>query len=75
VAGSAAYVDDLREPAGTLHVAVGSATSARGVVGCIDLLGLPNAAVTVQVRRIVRQAPGVVAALTAADIAFPARTT
>jgi hypothetical protein len=37
VAGSAAYVDDLREPAGTLYVAVGGATPARGVVACIDL--------------------------------------
>jgi xanthine dehydrogenase large subunit len=55
VAGSAAYVDDLREPAGMLHVAVGGAPSARGVIARIDLDA-------------VKAAPGVVAVLTAADI-------
>jgi xanthine dehydrogenase large subunit len=55
VTGSAAYVDDLREPAGTLHVAVGGAPAAQGVITRIDLDA-------------VRQAPGVVAVLTAADI-------
>jgi xanthine dehydrogenase large subunit len=55
VAGSAAYVDDLPAPAGTLHVAVGGAPSARGVIADLDLDA-------------VRQAPGVVAVLTAADV-------
>jgi xanthine dehydrogenase large subunit len=55
VTGSAHYVDDLREPAGTLHVAVGGAPAARGRIVRLDL----DAA---------RAAPGVVAVLTAADI-------
>jgi xanthine dehydrogenase large subunit len=55
VNGSASYVDDLREPSGTLHVAVGGAPVARGKVKRIDLAE-------------VRAAPGVVAVLTAADI-------
>src|ERR1700746_1890042 len=55
VRGSALYVDDIREPAGTLHLAVGGAPAARGPVETLD----PAA---------VRNAPGVVAVLTAADI-------
>jgi xanthine dehydrogenase large subunit len=55
VTGSACYVDDLREPAGTLHIAVGGAPAARGGITRIDLDA-------------VRAAPGVVAVLTAADI-------
>lgn len=55
VNGSASYVDDLREPVGTLHLAVGGAPVARGKIKNIDLSG-------------VRAAPGVVAVLTAADI-------
>jgi xanthine dehydrogenase large subunit len=55
VAGSALYVDDLREPAGTLHMAVGGAPAARGRIRSIDLDA-------------VKRAPGVVAVLTAADI-------
>src|SRR5712671_6210393 len=55
VAGSALYVDDLREPAGTLHIAVGGAPAARGRITRIDLDA-------------VRCAPGVIAVLTAADI-------
>jgi xanthine dehydrogenase large subunit len=55
VAGSALYVDDLREPAGTLHIAVGGAPAARGRITRIDLDA-------------VKSAPGVVAVLTAADI-------
>ena len=56
VQGSAAYVDDLPEPAGTLHVAPGHAvTAARGPIRAIDLDA-------------VRAFPGVVAVLTAADI-------
>ena len=56
VQGSAAYVDDLPEPAGTLHVAPGHAgTAARGSIRSVDLDA-------------VRASPGVIAVLTAADI-------
>jgi xanthine dehydrogenase large subunit len=55
VAGNAVYVDDLREPAGTLHVAVGGAPAACGRITKLDLDA-------------VRAAPGVVAVLTAADV-------
>jgi xanthine dehydrogenase large subunit len=55
VAGSATFVDDMREPEGLLHVAVGGAPVASG-----QLLGVDLSAV--------RAAPGVVAVLTAADI-------
>ena len=55
VQGSAAYVDDIREPEGTLHVAIGMADRACGIVTSLDLSA-------------VRAAPGVVAVLTAADI-------
>ena len=55
VQGSAAYVDDIREPEGTLHVAVGGADKACGVLRSLDLGA-------------VRAAPGVVAVLTAANI-------
>src|SRR5271157_2709920 len=55
VQGSAIYVDDLREPEGTLHVAIGMADRARGSVKGLDLSP-------------VEAAQGVVAVLTAADI-------
>ncbi len=55
VQGSAAYIDDLPEPAGTVHVAPGSAAAARGPIRSVDL-------------EAVRTSPGVVAVLTAADI-------
>ena len=55
VTGAAAYVDDVREPAGILHVAPGLAEAARGRLLKLDLDA-------------VRRAPGVVCALTAADI-------
>jgi xanthine dehydrogenase large subunit len=55
VCGSAVYVDDIREPEGTLHLAVGGAPVARGRINNIDLAA-------------VRAAPGVVCVLTAADI-------
>jgi xanthine dehydrogenase large subunit len=55
VTGSAAYVDDLPEPAGTLHVAPGGAPATRGRITRVDLDA-------------VRAAPGVVAVLTAATI-------
>ncbi len=55
VQGSAIYVDDLREPEGTLHLAIGMADKARGTLKSLDLGP-------------VRAAEGVVAVLTAADI-------
>ncbi|MPZ56182.1 MAG: xanthine dehydrogenase molybdopterin binding subunit [Rhizobiales bacterium] len=55
VCGTAVYVDDIREPEGMLHAAVGGATVAHGR---IKRLGLDA----------VRAAPGVVLVLTAADI-------
>jgi xanthine dehydrogenase large subunit len=55
VCGSAVYIDDLRAPEGTLHLAPGGAAVARGRIVRIDLDA-------------VRSAPGVVAVLTAADI-------
>ncbi|MGA2495865.1 MAG: molybdopterin cofactor-binding domain-containing protein, partial [Roseiarcus sp.] len=55
VSGAAAYVDDIREPQGALHLAVGMADKAHGVLRGLDLSA-------------VRAAPGVVAVLSAADI-------
>ncbi len=55
VQGAAPYVDDLREPEGTLHVALGMSPAARGRLLALDLEG-------------VRAAPEVVAVLTAADV-------
>jgi xanthine dehydrogenase large subunit len=56
VTGEAVYVDDIREPAGTLHVVPGWARDAtRGRIVSLDLDA-------------VRAAPGVVAVLTGADI-------
>ena len=37
VRGTAAYIDDLPEPAGTVHVAPGCAQAARGAIRSIDL--------------------------------------
>jgi xanthine dehydrogenase large subunit len=55
VTGAAVYIDDIREPEGTLHLAPGGAPTAHGRV---KRLGLEA----------VRTAPGVVLVLTAADI-------
>lgn len=56
VSGTATYVDDIREPAGTLHLAPGWARDAvRGRIVDMDL-------------EAVRSSPGVVAVLTAGDI-------
>ena len=55
VQGIAAYVDDLPEPAGTVHVAPGRAGMARGAIRALDLGP-------------VLAGPGVLAALTANDI-------
>jgi xanthine dehydrogenase large subunit len=55
VQGLAQYIDDIREPEGTLHVAVGQSPKARGMLRSLDVSA-------------VRALPGVVAVLTAADI-------
>ena len=55
VRGAAAYIDDIREPQGTLHIAVGMADKACGALRGLDLSA-------------VRAAHGVAAVLTAADI-------
>jgi xanthine dehydrogenase large subunit len=55
VAGAAAYVDDLPEPPGVLHLAFGQAADGHAALLSLDLDA-------------VRAAPGVVAAFTAADI-------
>ena len=55
VQGTAPYIDDLPEPEGTLHLAVGGSPKARGRLVALDLAA-------------VAAADGVVAVLTAADI-------
>lgn len=55
VAGTARYVDDMPEPPGLLHVALGQSATAHARILSIDLSA-------------VRSYPGVVAVLTAADI-------
>jgi xanthine dehydrogenase large subunit len=55
VQGAAEYIDDIPEPAGTLQVAVGGSPAARGTIRRIDLSD-------------VRDVPGVVAVIAAADI-------
>ncbi len=55
VQGAAEYIDDMTEPLGTLHIAVGGSPTARGTIRAIDL-------------REVHGAPGVVAVIAAADI-------
>ena len=55
VAGTAIYTDDIPEPPGTLHLAIGMSTRAHAEIVSIDLAR-------------VRAAPGVVTVLTAADI-------
>ena len=58
VQGNAHYIDDIREPEGTLHIAIGMAPKARGRITALDLAP-------------VRDAPGIVTVLTAADIPGP----
>ncbi|MGH8797095.1 MAG: xanthine dehydrogenase molybdopterin binding subunit, partial [Caldimonas sp.] len=58
VAGSAPYVDDLPELAGTLHIALGLSPAAHGRITAMHLDR-------------VRALPGVVAVLTAADFPGP----
>lgn len=55
VQGVAQYIDDIREPEGTLHVAIGQSLKARGRLTALDVSR-------------VRALPGVVAVLTASDI-------
>jgi len=55
VSGRAWYTDDIPEPKGTLHAAVGLSTCAHGSISAMDLSA-------------VRAAPGVAAVYTAADI-------
>jgi xanthine dehydrogenase large subunit len=55
VSGTAAFIDDLPEPAGTLHACLGLSTIAHGTIEGMDLSA-------------VRKAPGVVDVLTAADV-------
>ena len=55
VRGTAQYTDDIREPVGTLHAAIGMSAIARGRIVSIDFA-------------LVRAAPGVVAVLTADDV-------
>lgn len=55
VQGAAQYIDDMREPEGTLHIAIGQSPKARGRLISLDLAA-------------VRTHPGVVAVLTPADI-------
>ncbi len=57
VTGQARYIDDMPMPAGTLHLAFGLSTIARGTVTTIDLTA-------------VRAATGVVAVLQAADLPY-----
>ncbi len=61
VTGQARYVDDIPAPAGTLHLAFGLSGVARGRIGAMDLSA-------------VRAASGVVAVLTADDLAHGADT-
>lgn len=55
VAGEAVYIDDMPEPAGTLHGCLGLSTVAHGAIRKMDLAA-------------VRTAPGVVCVLTAKDV-------
>jgi xanthine dehydrogenase large subunit len=55
VTGEARYIDDLPEPAGLLHIQVGLSTRAHARLAVLDLTR-------------VREAPGVVAVLTASDV-------
>ena len=55
VTGEAAYIDDIAEPHGTLHAAVGMSVRAHARIESLDLTQ-------------VRAAPGVVAVITAAEV-------
>jgi xanthine dehydrogenase large subunit len=49
VQGAAEYIDDIPEPNGTLHIAIGGAPVARGVIRRIDLSDVQSAADVVAV--------------------------
>ena len=55
VSGQARYCDDLPEPRGLLHLALGGSAHAHATIVDMDLSA-------------VREAPGVIAVMTAADI-------
>ena len=55
VAGEAAYIDDIPEPRGCLHAAVGKSAISNGRILSLDLDA-------------VRASPGVIAVLTAAEV-------
>jgi xanthine dehydrogenase large subunit len=55
VTGDAVYIDDMPEPAGTLHIGIGQSSVAHGKITKLDLSA-------------VRTAPGVVDVLTAKDV-------
>ncbi|MDX8444534.1 xanthine dehydrogenase molybdopterin binding subunit [Mesorhizobium captivum] len=55
VSGAAVYIDDMPEPAGTLHIGLGLSKVAHGTLKSVDLSA-------------VRSAPGVVDVLTYADV-------
>ena len=55
VSGRAVYIDDMPEPAGLLHLAIGQSTHAHARIAAMDL-------------SVVRAVPGVVAVFTARDI-------
>lgn len=55
VSGEAVYIDDMPEPAGTLHACLGLSQVAHGTIRSLDLSA-------------VRAAPGVIDVLTAADV-------
>ncbi len=57
VTGAARYVDDIPTPAGTLHLAFGVSTIARGTITAMDL-------------QKVKGAPGVIHVLTSRDLPF-----
>jgi len=57
VTGTARYVDDVPMPTGTLHLAFGTSTIARGTLKSVNLENVKNA-------------PGVVAVLRASDLPF-----
>lgn len=49
VAGEATYIDDIREPSGTLHIAAGLSNIARGKIKKIELSAVKNAKGVVRV--------------------------
>lgn len=51
VAGEATYIDDIREPAGTLHIAPGLSNVANGKIKKLDLTAVENAKGVVRVLR------------------------